>query len=69
MDGLHLCRTENSIENAYLPWMVVDENNVIQTSEHGMSLQEVAEYAGIDVDELEERYDLMQDSIKYPCGC
>ena len=52
MDGLHLCRTENSIENAYLPWMVVDENNVIQTSEHGMSLQEVAAYAGLDIEGL-----------------
>ena len=32
--------------------MVVDENNVIQTSEHGMSLEKVAAYAGLDIEGL-----------------
>lgn len=51
-DGLHLCRTANNIENAYLPWMVCDINNVIQTSELGMDIFQVAEYAGFDVSGL-----------------
>lgn len=32
-------------------YMVVDENNVIQSSEHGMSFLELAAYAGFDVTE------------------
>ena len=34
-------------------YMVVDANNVIQTGEHGLSLIEVAAYAGIDTEGLE----------------
>lgn len=34
-------------------YLVVDSNNVIQTDEQGMSLIEVAAYAGIDVEGLE----------------
>lgn len=34
-------------------YLVVDSNNVIQTYEQGMSLIEVAAYAGIDVEGLE----------------
>ena len=34
-------------------YMVVDENNVIQAGEHGLSLIEVAAYAGIDTEGLE----------------
>lgn len=50
-EGLHLSRTSST--DAYkLPWMVVDENNVVQTSESGMSLVELAAYAGIDVEGL-----------------
>lgn len=49
--GLHLSRTVNK-DNFNLPWMVCDANNVIQTSENGMSLVELAEYAGIDISGL-----------------
>lgn len=52
-DGLHLCRTTNSVENAYRPWLVVDSNEIVQTSENGMSLLDVAAYAGIDVSDFE----------------
>lgn len=52
MRGSNLARTDNSVINMNLPWMVVDINNVIQTSEHGMDLVQVAEYAGIDISEL-----------------
>ena len=34
-------------------YLVVDSNNILQTDEHGMSLIEVAAYAGIDVEGLE----------------
>lgn len=34
-------------------YMVVDANNVIQAGEHGLSLIEVAAYAGIDTEGLE----------------
>lgn len=37
----------------YRAFMVVDENNVIQAGEQGMSLVEVAAFAGIDVSGLE----------------
>ena len=52
-EGLYLSRTANT--DAYkLPWMVVDENNAIQTSENGMSLVELAAFAGIDIEGLED---------------
>ena len=34
-------------------YLVVDSNNILQTDEQGMSLIEVAAYAGIDVEGLE----------------
>lgn len=34
-------------------YLVVDENNILQTYEQGMTLVEVAAYAGIDVEGLE----------------
>lgn len=34
-------------------YLVVDKNNILQTDEHGMSLIEVAAYAGIDISGLE----------------
>lgn len=34
-------------------YMVVDSNNILQTDEQGMTLVEVAAYAGIDVEGLE----------------
>lgn len=35
-------------------YIAVDENNVIQTYEQGMSLLEMASFAGIDVSEIKE---------------
>lgn len=34
-------------------YLVVDSNNILQTDEHGMTLIEVAAYAGIDISGLE----------------
>ena len=38
-------------------YLVVDANNVIQTDEQGMSLIEVAAYAGIDVEGIKDKLD------------
>lgn len=43
-------------------WLVLDDNNAIQTSDKGMSLEEVWDY----VNDCQE---LLDDSMKYPCGC
>lgn len=55
-DGLRVCKTNRSKNNQflgfYLPWIVVDENNFIQSPEQGMSLIKLAEYAGLNVEGL-----------------
>lgn len=49
-EGLHLqTMKDNSGEKKYL---VVDGNNNLQTDENGISLIEVAEYAGFEIKEL-----------------
>lgn len=50
-ENLHL----QTVKDAYgvKKYLVVDGNNAIQTSEQGMSLVEIAAYAGIDVEGLE----------------
>ena len=47
-DHLHL----KSKKDAYgaRVWVVLDDNNTIQTSEKGLSLEEVAEYAGFTIE-------------------
>lgn len=47
-DHLHL----KSKKDAYgvRVWLVLDDNNVIQTSEKGLSLEEVAEFAGFTIE-------------------
>lgn len=51
-DNLHL----DTIKDAFgrKLYFVVDSNNIIQTGEQGMTLIEVAKYAGIDVQGLEQ---------------
>lgn len=50
-EKLYLKTTKNAL--GYRAFMVVDEDNVIQVGEQGMSLIEVAAYAGFDVTGLE----------------
>lgn len=51
-EDLHLKTTKDAF--GYKAYMVVDANNVIQTGENGMSLIDVAAFAGIDTEGLEE---------------
>lgn len=51
-DNLHLDTIKDVFGRKL--YMVVDKNNVIQTGEQGMTLIEVAKYAGIDVQGLEQ---------------
>ena len=51
-EELHLKTTKDVFGNK--AYMVVDANNVIQSGENGLSLIDVAAYAGIDVSGLEE---------------
>lgn len=41
--GLHLVTVKNKAMGTS-GWMVVDENNIIQAGEKGMSLEELADY-------------------------
>ena len=58
-DNLHL----QTMKDGYgvKKYIVVDENNVIQTSEQGLSLQEVWDY-------LSDGKELLNDSMEYPCN-
>lgn len=47
-DHLHLKSKKNAYGNRV--WLVLDDNNVIQASEDGLSLEEVAEYAGFTIE-------------------
>lgn len=40
----HNMHLEEAVGCGAMGWMVVDQNNVIQTDEHGMSLEELDEY-------------------------
>ena len=49
-DGLHVGNMKTALgEDVY---MVVDQNNVIQSSEQGMSFLELAEYAGYEIQQV-----------------
>lgn len=58
-DNLHL----QTMKDAYgvKKYVVVDENNAIQTSEQGLSLEEVWDY-------LNDGKELLNDSMEYPCN-
>ena len=59
-EHLHLKSKKDEYGNRV--WLVLDDNNAIQTSDKGMSLEEVWDY----VNDCQE---LLDDSMKYPCGC
>lgn len=59
-EHLHLKSMKDEYGNRR--WLVLDDNNAIQTSDKGMSLEEVWDY----VNDCQE---LLDDSMKYPCGC
>ena len=46
-EHLHLKSMKDEYGNRR--WLVLDDNNAIQTSDKGMSLEEVAEYAGFEI--------------------
>ena len=46
-EHLHLKSKKDEYGNRV--WLVLDDNNAIQTSDKGMSLEEVAEYAGFTI--------------------
>lgn len=46
-EHLHLKSKKDEYGNRR--WLVLDDNNAIQTSDKGMSLEEVAEYAGFTI--------------------
>ena len=47
-DHLHLKSKKNAYGNRV--WLVLDDNNVIHASEKGLSLEEVAEFAGFTIE-------------------
>mgnify|MGYP002581953344 CR=1 FL=1 len=51
-EGLYVRNMKDAFGNR--GYMVVDQNNVIQASEQGMSFLELAAYAGFDINRLEE---------------
>lgn len=57
-EHLHLKSMKDEYGNRR--WLVLDDNNAIQTSDKGMSLEEVWDY----VNDCQE---LLDDSMKYPC--
>lgn len=50
-DNLHISNMKDTY--GVKKYQVVDQNNVLQSSEHGMSFLELAAYAGFDVSGLE----------------
>lgn len=59
-EHLHLKSMKDEYGNRR--WLVLDDNNAIQTSDKGMSLEEVWDY-------INDCQELLDDSMKYPCGC
>lgn len=51
-ENLHLSKKKDAYGNTV--WLVVDENNVIQAGEQGMFLEELAEYAGLNIEGMED---------------
>lgn len=49
-DGLHVDVMDDAFGN--LAYIVVDQNNVLQSSEQGMSFLELAAYAGFEVHQI-----------------
>ncbi len=58
-EKLCLKTTKNAL--GYRAFMVVDEDNVIQAGEQGMSLEEILNW-------LNDGKELLEDSVKYPCN-